>query len=89
MKIEVGDKVRITAEFDLDDVLTDPDTVTAKIVKSNSVEVVPSPTRDSEGVYYIDVDIDVAGRWYAKFLGAGTVFKGLGYTFYVVANRAD
>lgn len=71
---DVGTTVRLTVQFkNLDGALADPDSVTAKVQDPSGSESTPDATKASTGVYYIDIDTDEAGDWYARMTGTGAV----------------
>lgn len=74
----IGSLVRIKGTFkDLDDVLLDPTDVHLYIKDPNGVETTEeySPgniVRESAGVYYFDLDLDVEGEWIYRLYSTGT-----------------
>lgn len=88
-----GDLVRIAGTFtDVDDIATDPDTVTFRVRKpdgaieefvyGDDVEV----TRASAGVYYIDWDCVMAGRHLYGIMSTGAVQAVTESEFYVTES---
>ena len=77
----VGQQVRLTATFrNASDALTDPTTVTAKIIHidDKTVDTYVYGTdaelvRSSLGVYYVDYTFDESGGWAYTFIGTGAV----------------
>ena len=72
----IGARVRIDAEFrDLDGALTDPTTVTVTFwdPADNATTSTSSWTKDSVGLYHLDITTDEAGTWFYKWTGAGAV----------------
>lgn len=73
-----GQKVRGSCTFTVDDVATDPTTVTAKVMDpSGNVStyvygVDAELGKTSTGVYYVDVVTDEEGEWRFRFEGTGT-----------------
>ena len=74
-----GDRPRCRAEFRLNNILTDPTVITFKYKKPDGTvitlvyETDTELKRDSAGIYYIDIDVDLSGQWYYRFEGTGTV----------------
>ena len=74
-----GDRPRCKAEFRLNNVLTDPTTITFKYRKPDETVVNlvfgtdAALVKESTGIYYVDIDIDSVGTWYYRFEGTGTV----------------
>jgi len=58
---------------------TDPTTITFKYTRPSGTTVTlvygtdAALMRTSAGVYYVDLDITEAGKWYYRFAGTGTV----------------
>ena len=86
-----GDLVRTTATFtNLGGTATDPTTVTATVtnpagsatayVYGTDAALVKSAT----GVYYVDVDANLAGLWASRWVGTGAVTQADFETWYVV-----
>jgi len=73
-----GQKVRASCTFAVDDVATDPTTVTAKVMDpSGNVTTYVYGTdaelvRDGTGIYHLDVVTDEEGEWRFRFEGTGT-----------------
>lgn len=74
-----GDRPRCKAEFKLNSVLTDPSLITFKYKKPNGIStslvygVDSDLKKESTGIYYVDLDIDLSGQWFYRFEGTGTV----------------
>lgn len=73
---DIGDQVRCTGSFtDVNGSAFDPDVIRFKCqtpagvattyVYNTDAEVIKSST----GVYYVDLNVDEAGRWYYRFEG--------------------
>lgn len=84
---DTGDKIRLTATFTVDDAVTDPTTVTVKVLDPSSNETSATPTNPSTGVYYYDVSLDEAGDWYYRFEGTGAAVAAEEVTFNVRASK--
>lgn len=100
---DLGDRVRIgnhaasgAAAFTaLDDVATDPTTVTLTIKRADGTTLVygyPTPaddgslTREGTGRFYRDVTCDVPGVWRIKLDGTGAVVASEQTTFTVAGS---
>jgi len=76
---DVGDVARIEAPFrDVDNQPADPTTVTASIRKPDGTVTdytvsLGEIVRDGVGLYHLDVAVDMAGDWFYRFAGTGTV----------------
>lgn len=75
---DVGDKVRISASFIVNDVMTDPCAPTIKI-KDPSKNIVSASsavegwTRNDAGDYHYDVTLDESGIWFYRWSGSQDV----------------
>jgi len=75
---DIGDGVRVSIAFTVDDVATDPTTVTLKIkdptpTTTTYTYALATVTKGSTGNYYKDITIDASGTWYYRWTGTGTV----------------
>ena len=73
-----NDKVRLTARFTINDILTDPTTVTLKIRNLSGVVgtytyALAQVTKSATGVYYKDISLNLSGEWFYRWEGTGTV----------------
>jgi hypothetical protein len=75
---KLGQKVRCTVNFKVSSVLTDPTTVTCKVMDpgKNVVTYVygtdAALVKDSTGIYHVDVTTDEKKQWNFRFEGTGT-----------------
>jgi len=75
---KMGQKVRVTCEFKVSDVLTDPTTVKCKIMDpSRNVTTYVYGTdaelvKDSTGLYHVDIVTDEVQEWNFRFEGTGS-----------------
>lgn len=76
---DVGDEVRCTGTFtDADGTAQDPTGVTFKFTDPSGNTTTYTYGTDAQlvksatGVYYVDVNVDEAGRWWYRFAGTGT-----------------
>lgn len=74
-----GALARVDASFrDVDGALVDPSTVSCRVTKPSGTPLQTTSTynpgtivRESEGVYYLDVDVDVGGEWHYVWISTG------------------
>ena len=75
---EKGQRVRCTCTFTVNNVNTDPTTITAKVKDPSGNEISYVYGTDEElgksatGIYYLDVTTDENGQWHFRFEGTGT-----------------
>lgn len=87
-RIDIGDRVRLTATFqDLDEVATDPTTVVCTVKAPSGPTSTPSVTRVAEGEYIADVDVTEAGLWRYRWAGTGDLVAAEEGEFSVVRRR--
>lgn len=73
-----GQKVRCSVDFKVDDVLTDPTTVTFKYKKPSGTTTTlvygtdAAVVKDATGQYHVDVTTDEKKEWNFRFEGTGT-----------------
>jgi hypothetical protein len=67
--------LRLTGTFTIvsSGALADPTIVTSTLVDPNGTTTTPTTTRNSLGVFYIDVTPTVYGIWTYRFNGTGAV----------------
>lgn len=82
---DLGDVVTLDFTIKLDNVLTDPTTLTLTITDPTGVVTTPIPTHSSAGTYTIDLPIAVAGTWSYTWQALGTVQAAESGTFRVLA----
>lgn len=86
---DFGDVARMTVEFRVDGVLTDPTTISATVKKPDGTVTVYTTltvlpiVRDSQGVYHLDVPANQPGTWTFKFAGTGAAEDIGTNSFYV------
>lgn len=83
---DIGDAVRIKTTFTVDDVPTDPTTVTLYVKDPAGATVEHAEgtlTNPSVGVWYKDVAVNQAGTYGAKMTGVGVVDSVAQTTFQV------
>lgn len=77
---QVGDSVKITGTFKIDNVVQDPTAVYLQI-RDPSGNITTLSFADAEitqvstGVYSYNLTLDEAGDWYVKFIGTGNVIS--------------
>jgi hypothetical protein len=93
---DVGDLVRITATFQLDNgTLVDPTSVTFQYKKDTETKVTKvygidsGVTRDSLGVYYNDIDCVESGLWLYRVYSTGNGQAAAEGKFTVRASAFD
>lgn len=78
MSYDIGDTARVTLNLTVDDTLSNPTALTAKVMTPRGVittvvyGVDLALVRDSTGVYHLDVDCTEAGVWTVHFQATGT-----------------
>jgi hypothetical protein len=85
---DVGDRVRVTATFtNASAVVTDPTTVTVlakpRYGSPTTYTYPATVTKDSTGVYHVDLDVTAEGIWDYRFVGTGTVVAAADGSFNV------
>ena len=80
---DIGDGIRLTANFTLNDVATNPTTVVVKLTDPSGNSGTSSPTNTGTGAYYEDVIVDEAGKWYYRWTGTGAVVAASEGHFFV------
>ena len=75
---EKNDKVRLTANFTVNGVLTDPTTVTLKVKNlsgtiSTYTYALAQVTKSAVGIYFKDISLDKIGEWFYRWEGTGAV----------------
>jgi hypothetical protein len=84
MKADViysNQSIRIKAKIrDVDGVLTDPSNITFELERPNDTEytvygtgTTPAVTKESTGIWYIDLEVDTPGKWKYSWFTLGTV----------------
>ena len=79
----VGDKVRMSATFELANVLTDPTTVSLKIIAGEGSWYASPIVNDSVGKYHYDLIFTLPGTFRYRFFGVGAVTAESEKTFKV------
>lgn len=84
----INDSMRIWGVFDVDEVLTDPTTITLKIEDPSGNEATytyagASVSKHSTGLYYKDFVPDEAGAWKYRWESTGTPQTAIELTFTV------
>ena len=81
---EFGHAIRLSCEFRLSDVLTDPTAVTLRLTPPQGGSFYASGiVNDSTGKYHLDYVPPVAGPWQYRFRGTGAVEAADEKPFYV------
>lgn len=95
-KYELGQKVRVTNTFTnpLDsDAAVDPDAVYFNVREpsGNITKLtygVSGITKSATGVYYTDISLDMAGKWYVRCWGTGSAQASEEVMIEVAGHRA-
>lgn len=76
-RYDVGDTVRVTATFRNENgALDDPADVACIIRRPNGVNIEPTPTSSSTGIWSATVNIDDSGVWRYRFEGDDVAEEG-------------
>jgi len=86
---DVGDGVRVSANFTVSDVATDPTSVVLTITDPSGNVGTSTPSTSGTGAYYEDIIVDEPGAWYSRFDGTGAVVAAIESHFFVRKRRAD
>ena len=92
-KYEIGQVVRMTFYFRVSDVLTDPSTLTVKVISPDGTEtayvygVDSSLIRDSAGTYHLDVTASQNGHWEYRGESTGNAAGAEEHKFIVKETR--
>jgi len=70
---DVGDQVRLTAQFDASDGIGTDTTVSLKILAPDGTSTTPTPTSHGTGSYSQLLSLTMAGRWRYRWTGTGAV----------------
>jgi hypothetical protein len=84
----MGQSVKVSSSFAVDDVATDPTTVTLVVKDPEGEETtytyaLGEITRVSAGVYTKDISPDMVGTWWYWFYGTGACAAASQQKFYV------
>ena len=83
-KYKLGDVVRMSATFELENVLTDPTVVSLKLTPPPGSSSYLSPVvKDSTGKYHYDYTPATTGSYKYRYYGTGTVVAEADAVFYV------
>ena len=81
---DIGDRPRATVTFtSVTGTPTNPTTVTVTVQDPTGAETSPAATSDGSGVYHVDVDATMSGRWLVRFVGTGNVVAAVEDSFFV------
>lgn len=89
----LGDGFRLVATFTVNDVATDPTTITFKlkdpddIVTTYVYGVGADVVRTGVGVYYLDVTVSKAQTWYWRVVGTGAVIAAAEGSFAGIVSQ--
>ena len=80
---DVGDGIRLTANFTVADIATNPSSVVLKVTDPGGNSGTSTPTNSGTGAYLKDIDVDEDGTWYYRFVGTGAVVAASEGHFFV------
>lgn len=83
----VGAVVQVTVTFTVNDVLTDPTTLTCKVLSPSGAQTTQSATRSSAGVYTTNVSATEQGTWFVRFEASGSAAGAVETSFDVQPSR--
>ena len=94
----VGDTIRLSVNFAIEEIPTDPTDVLFRIKNPNQVVstthyveriniVAGEPHRTGVGVYHVDRRIDIPGEWWYRWEGSGDAPGALEGKFRVIASN--
>lgn len=76
-EFDYGTTVRLTCNFEVDDVLTDPGTVDMQLTDPagaiTNYSYAATITKDAVGIYHVDKVCSVDGKWTHKWTATGAV----------------
>lgn len=84
MTITKGNEVRLDVTFKVRSTLTDPTTVTLKLLPPGGAITTPSPTKDSTGIYHYTFTPNVSGTWGVRWEGTGACVAAVESAFTVL-----
>jgi uncharacterized protein YfaS (alpha-2-macroglobulin family) len=83
---EMGDTVRLKTSITVDDVLTNPTTITLKVRKPDGTITTETPVQDGvTGKYRFDIVVNQHGTWSYRFEGTGPA-AGVGERSFIVKH---
>lgn len=85
---DIGDSVRLSVTFTVGTTPTDPTTITAKVrnaagTVTTYTYAAAQITKDSTGVYHLDITVNLSGTWVYRFEGTGTCIAAIEQILYV------
>lgn len=91
---DIGDGVRLSIAFTVNDVATDPTTITLKTkdptpTTTTYTYALAEVTKDSTGNYHKDITVSTSGTWYYRWIGTGTVIAATEDIFYVKLSQFE
>lgn len=93
MTFDIGDLVRLSAAFSVNQQDTDPTTLTLKILTPNGVEASHvygtdlAVVKDAVGHFHFDLNVTMAGAHYYRWQGTGNAQAALEGSFYVQPSQ--
>lgn len=86
---DVGDGIRLSANFTVQGTATTPTSVVLTVTDPSGNTSAPTPTANGTGAYYEDIILDEPGTWYHRWAGTGAVVAASEEAFQVRKRRAD
>lgn len=85
---DIGDVIKTTCTFSVDDAATDPTTVTLTVKKPSGTATsytyaAGDITKSSTGVYSMGIPVTEAGLWWYEWVGTGTAATAEQGNFFV------
>jgi hypothetical protein len=87
---DIGDYVRLSSTYTIDNVPTNPTAVFVFVQHPNGVldsYTTGDLTNSSTGTFHIDITVDASGRWDYRFTSSGTVIAA-DENFFIVERSA-
>jgi hypothetical protein len=84
----LGNLIRVTAEFSIGGVDTDPTTVTLEVKDPAGTVTTPIPVKDAgQGKYHADINVNAAGDWWYRWEGTGVAQAAAEQRFIIKASK--
>lgn len=68
---DIGQRVRISAAFDILGTATDPSTIVLRLRSPSGLKTTPANSKDATGQYHADIDLNEIGKWAWRWEGTG------------------
>ena len=70
---DIGDGIRLTGSFSVDDTPTNPTTIVVTLTDPSGNSGTSAPSNSGTGEYYEDIVVDEPGSWHYRYVGTGAV----------------